>query len=76
MAESILTIVSGIVSYLAAFGIDKLIAKWVAAFTIAWEERASRAAVDEYLSQLTLLKLSLKDNQKKQESWWKKKKDQ
>lgn len=72
MIDSILKIFSGVVSYLSAVGIDRIIAKWVAAFTIAWEERASKAALDEYHSELSLMKLRAAENIKKQQEWWKK----
>lgn len=44
MAESIISLIASIIGILAAWGLDALMGKWVAYFTIAWETKASAAA--------------------------------
>lgn len=48
MGNSILKILSSLIGFLAAFGIDRIIAKWVAYFTIAWEKHATESALKDF----------------------------
>lgn len=46
--EAVVNLVAGVVSYLAARGVDHVLSKWVAYFTIALEKSASKRAREEY----------------------------
>lgn len=48
MATSIVQIIASIMSYLAARGVDAILGKWVAYFTIAWEKVATKKALDSF----------------------------
>lgn len=69
MAEGIVTIVAAVLSYLAARGIDKLIGKWAAYFTIAWEKSSNEAMRKEFSEVVDRLKESLPKKNKDWEEW-------
>jgi hypothetical protein len=48
MASSVVKIISLILGFAVAFGIDKIIAKWVGYFTVLWEKHASEKALKSY----------------------------
>lgn len=44
MTNAIFTIIASVLSIAAALGLDALLGKWVAYFTIVWETKASASA--------------------------------
>lgn len=66
MAESILSIFAGVIGLFAAWGIDKIVGKWLAYFLISWEEKASKEALASFSETIATIK---KDMPKKYASW-------
>jgi hypothetical protein len=69
MIELITKIGGPILSWLAAKGIDALIGKWLAYFTIAWEQFASNSAKDAFNAAMADLKSKSVDHAKAWEDW-------
>jgi len=71
LAESIMQILAGVIGLLAAWGIDKMVGKWLAYFVIAWEEKATKEAHAAFSETLAAVK---KDMPKKYAAWeeWRK----
>lgn len=69
MATGIVQIIASVLSYLSARGIDALIGKWVAYFTIAWEKVASEKALSQFRSTKEELVKNMPDKWKEWETW-------
>lgn len=69
MVESILALCAAIASYLAALGLDKIIGKWLAYFTIAWENNASEASKAAFDQAMSDIKKSMPDKTAAWDAW-------
>lgn len=65
MTESILKIISSVLGFFAAFGLDHVIGKWVAYFTIVWEAEASKKAREAFTIAINDFKKSSEPNYNK-----------
>ena len=72
MAEAILTIIGSVLGWLAAKGIDAMLGKWYAHFTILWEQKASLAAKERFNATMRALKTQTPETAKAWEDWRKK----
>lgn len=69
MAESIVKIISSILGFFTVRYTDKVIGKWVAYFSIAWELTATKGAKDAYAKAAQEFKDNSSDKYKKWEEW-------
>lgn len=69
MEGSIVQIIASVLAYLSARGIDMIIGKWVAYFTIAWEKVASQKALDQFRETKNSLVKDMPDKWKEWEKW-------
>lgn len=76
MANAIVSIVASVLSYLATRGLDKALGKWVAYFTIAWEQSATISARHAWQSKIRELKLAMPGKYDEREKWRQHVKDQ
>jgi hypothetical protein len=69
MAEAILKIVGYTIAWLVAKGIDKILGKWVAYFSIAWEDSANRVAKDEFRKAVVEIREGMKAKSGDWDAW-------
>lgn len=69
MAASIVQLIAAIVSWLAAKGIDSLIGKWAAYFTIAWEKSSNEKMRVSFSETVDKMKIDLPAKHKDWEAW-------
>lgn len=69
MASSIVQIVASVLAYLSARGIDQIVGKWAAYFSIAWEKVASQKALDKFTETRNSLVKDMPDKWKEWEKW-------
>jgi hypothetical protein len=62
VTNSILKIISSVLGVFAAFGLDHVIGKWVAYFTIVWEAEASKKAREAFSAAINDFKNSAEPN--------------
>lgn len=62
MADAIVKIIASLLAYFTARGIDKLIAKWVAYFVIAWEMAVSTEAMQIFRDNVKAIKEGMAKN--------------
>ena len=58
-----------VVSWLATKGLDRLLAKWVAYFQIAWEDKASNEAKALFSASIQRVKTNLPEKAKAWDDW-------
>jgi hypothetical protein len=63
------TAIFQIVAWFAVRGIDKIIAKWVAYFFIAWQANATKEAQAAFNEGINEVKLNMPDKAKAWEDW-------
>lgn len=69
MATSIVSIIASILSYLSAKGIDSILGKWAASFSIAWEKTKNDAMSKSFDEHMAKLQEELPKKYKAWESW-------
>lgn len=69
LATAIVQVIASILAYLSARGIDHIVGKWVAYFTIAWQKVASDRALATYQETMNALASSMPDKWKEWEDW-------
>lgn len=69
MTKSVLEVVSSFVGWLAAKGIDRILSRWLATFIIAWENKASAAARQEFADAIASLKNDMPEKYSAWEEW-------
>lgn len=62
MTSSILQIISSVLGIFVGLGLDALLGKWVAYFTIVWEARASAKAREAYSKAMSEFKTASAPN--------------
>lgn len=69
IATSIVQILASVLSYLSARGIDNIVGKWFAYFTIAWEKVASQKALDTFRDTKAELVKNMDEKWKQWDNW-------
>ena len=69
IATAAVQIIAAVLAYLSARGIDNIIGKWFAYFTIAWEKVASKNALDTYRQTRNNLVEAMPDKWKEWDEW-------
>jgi hypothetical protein len=66
---AIVQLIASVFAYFVARGLDALLGKWVAYFTIAWDHVASKAALEEYRKTRSDLASAMPDKWKEWDEW-------
>jgi hypothetical protein len=69
IATSIVQILASVLGYLAARGVDDIVGKWFAYFTIAWEKVASQRALNTFRETKDDLAKNMDEKWKEWDNW-------
>ena len=69
MIEAIIQAIASLLSWAAVKGIDSLVGKWLAYFTIAFEEKASEKAKAAFSETISNIKKNMPEKAKAWDEW-------